>query len=115
MRGYNSGQGYKDILPGIEIKTLVHGEKSLMTKFRMHAGSELPLHSHPYEQIGYLAQGRIRLTIGAETHDAAVGDSWCIAPNVEHRAEILEDSIALEIFTPLREDYIKYLNPEDAS
>jgi len=113
MRGSNSGKGFKDIFPGIEIKTLVHGEKTLMTKYRLRIGSELPSHSHPFEQIGYLIQGRLRLTIGDDTREAAGGDSWCIAPGVTHGAKVLEDSVAIEIFSPLREEYVKYENPED--
>ena len=52
------GGAYADILPGIRIKTLVHGELSLMSKFLIKAGSELPPHSHPYEQDGLPAVGK---------------------------------------------------------
>ena len=115
MRGRDSSEGFHDILPGIGIKTLVHGEKSLMAKFNLKAGSELPSHSHPYEQIGYLIKGRLRLAIGGEIREAGPGDSWCIPSGLEHRAEILEDSVALEIFSPVREDYIEYVNLADIS
>jgi quercetin dioxygenase-like cupin family protein len=101
--------GFHDILPGIGIRTLVHGEKSLMSKFLLKAGSELPIHGHPYEQAGYLIRGRLRLFIGGEVGEAGPGDSWCIASDVPHRAEVLEDSEALEIFSPAREDYLKYI------
>jgi quercetin dioxygenase-like cupin family protein len=113
MRGRDSEKGYHDALPGIGIKTLVHGERSLLTKFRLKAGSELPAHSHPYEQTGYLLRGRLRLWIGGEVRETRPGDSWSIASGVEHRAEVLEDSEALEAFAPAREDYLKYLNPAD--
>jgi len=113
MRGWNSERGFHDILPGIGIKTLVNGERSLMTKFVLRAGSELPAHEHPYEQIGYLIQGRLRLSIGESAQEAGPGDSWCISSGVRHRAEILEDSVALEVFSPLREDYLKYENAEN--
>jgi hypothetical protein len=41
------------------------------------------------------------------------GDSWNIASNSLHNAEILEDSIAIEVFNPVREDYLKYVVKED--
>ena len=113
MRGRDSEVGFQDILPGIRIKTLVHGEKTLMSKFLLRAGSELPLHSHPYEQTGYLLSGRLALRIGEDRREAAPGDSWCIPSGVAHRAEVLEDAVALEIFSPAREDYLKFLNAED--
>jgi quercetin dioxygenase-like cupin family protein len=91
---------------GIERKTLVHGERTLMTEFRLRKGSILPRHTHQHEQTGYLVKGRIRLWIGREEHDARPGDSWCIPGGSEHGAEILEDSVAIEVFSPVREDYL---------
>jgi len=84
----------------------VYGEKTLFTEFRLKKESDLPSHSHPHEQTGYLVSGKIRLTVGDETLDAEPGDSWCIPGGVEHGAEILEDSIAIEVFSPVREDYL---------
>lgn len=97
---------YKEVLQGIRQKTLVHGEKTLMVEFLLKKGVLLPLHSHPHEQTGYLVSGRIRLFMGGEKHDVLPGDSWCIAGGEEHCAEILEDSVAVEVFSPVREDYL---------
>jgi len=91
---------------GIRFKTLVHGERTLMTEFRLTKDAKLPRHSHPYEQTGYLVSGRIRLTIGDETFTVVPGDAWCIPENVEHGAEIEEDSVAVEVFSPVRNDYL---------
>ena len=101
--------GYQPILNGIQIKTLVHGEKTLFSEFKMKAGSQLPRHAHPQEQTGYLVSGQIRLTIGGESFDVSPGDSWCVPGNLEHQAEILVDSVAIEVFAPVREDYLGYL------
>jgi quercetin dioxygenase-like cupin family protein len=102
----HSQSGYAMALKGIEQKTLVYGERTLMTEFVLKKGSTLPRHSHPHEQTGYLVKGRIRLSIGAEDYDAQPGDSWCIPSDVEHGAEIIEDSVGLEVFSPVREDYL---------
>lgn len=101
-----SGSGYKDALPGIQLKTLVYGEKTLFTEFNLQKAADLPRHKHLYEQTGYLVSGRIRLMIGEEQFEVEPGDSWCILGNVEHNAEILEDSVAVEVFSPVREDYL---------
>ncbi len=98
--------GYKQVLPGIKLKTLVYGEKTLFSEFRMEADATLPTHSHPHEQTGYLVKGKVRLTIGNETCEVGPGDSWCIPGNTEHSAEILENSVAIEVFSPVREDYL---------
>lgn len=98
--------GYHTPLAGIRQKTLVYGEKTLMTEFLLEKGSALPRHSHPYEQTGYLVSGRIRLFFDSVSRDCAPGDSWCIPSNAEHGAEILEAAIAVEVFSPVREDYL---------
>lgn len=98
--------GYNTPLPGIQMKTLVHGEKTLMTEFRLSRDAVLPRHGHPYEQTGYLVSGRLKLHIGSDTVVCEPGDSWCIPSNVEHGADVLDDAVAVEVFSPVREDYL---------
>ena len=71
----------------------------------MSKGRILPQHKHPEEQTGYLVSGHMILVIEGERHELMPGDSWAIPGNVEHGAETLEDSVALEVFSPPREDY----------
>jgi quercetin dioxygenase-like cupin family protein len=107
MFNHADDNGYKPALSGIRRKTLVHGPKTLFTEFRMEQGSSLPMHTHPHEQTGYLVKGRMKLTIGSETFETGPGDSWCIPGNVEHGSEILDDSVAIEVFSPVREEYLE--------
>lgn len=102
----HNADGYEHVLDGIFLKTLTHGDKTLMAEFRLMKGSQLPSHAHPHEQTGYLVSGRIRLTIGEEPFVVEPGDSWCIPGNVAHRAEALEDAVGVEVFSPVREDYL---------
>jgi quercetin dioxygenase-like cupin family protein len=102
----NDVNGYKDPLEKIKMKTLVHGEKTLLTEFKLEKGAVLPRHKHPHEQTGYLVSGRIDLTIGDTTHNVHPGDSWCIPGSIDHNAVAQEDSVAVEVFSPVREDYL---------
>jgi len=97
---------YQTVAPGILMRTLCFGSGTLMTEFRLLHGHTLPTHSHPHEQTGYLIGGHIMLTIGDETHDVMPGDSWCISGGVQHGAEVVQDSIAVEVFSPVRDDYL---------
>ena len=106
MFAIHDENGYVVPVEGIEMKTLVYGEKTLLVRFKMTKGALLPSHNHPHEQTGYLVSGRINLYIGHECRNAGPGDSWCIESGVEHRAEVLEDSVAIEVFSPVREDYL---------
>lgn len=101
-----TSDGFKNPLPGIEIKTLVYGDKTLLTRFHLKKGVQLPLHSHPHEQTGFLVSGKMKLFIDHEEFFTEPGDSWCVAGGLEHRAEILEDSVAIEVFSPVREEYL---------
>jgi quercetin dioxygenase-like cupin family protein len=98
--------GYRQAVAGVRMKTLVFGENTLFTEFLLQSDHTLPRHAHEQEQTGYLVSGAIRLTIGDETFDVQPGDSWCIPGNVEHGAEILADSVAIEVFSPVRKDYL---------
>ncbi len=99
-------KGYREVISGIRAKTLVYGENTLVAEFRMEAGSILPEHSHFHEQTGYLVEGKMHLTIDGQTFEVERGDCWCINGGSGHSAEILEYSVAVEVFSPLREDYL---------
>jgi len=106
MFNQHNDSGYVEALPGITRKTLVFGDKTLMAEFILMKGCVLPLHAHPYEQTGYLVKGHLRLKIGAEEFEVHAGDSWSIPVNVEHGAQVVEDSVAIEVFSPVRQDYL---------
>lgn len=101
------------MVKGVKVKALTHGEKTLTAEFLLSKGSHIPEHSHPNEQAGYLVDGRLRLHVGSKSKVMLPGDSWCVASNVKHKVDVLEDSVAVEVFSPRREDYIKYLNHAD--
>lgn len=98
--------GYREVAAGVVMKYVVHGANTMMVKFRLAAGSNLPPHRHPHEQTGFLVSGSLQFTIGGETSTLAPGASWCILGGVEHSVEALEDSEVLEVFAPIREDYL---------
>lgn len=98
--------GYRQAADGVAMKTLVHGANTLFTEFRLEGGHLLPMHSHEQEQTGYLVSGSIMLTIGEKTFLVEPGDSWCIPGNMVHGARILEDAVAIEVFAPVRPDYL---------
>ena len=102
----NSDEGYLSPLSGISQKTLVYGKKTLLVEFRLKMGAIVPQHRHPHEQTGYLVSGRIRLIISGKAHNCEPGDSWCIPAGVEHGADILENAVAVEVFSPVRQEYI---------
>ena len=98
--------GYVTAAPGIRRKTLVYGTKTLMAEFILEKGAVISHHRHPQEQTGYLISGHMILTIGDDIQEVRPGDSWAVPANVEHHAKILQNSVALEVFAPRRDDYL---------
>lgn len=113
MFGKKSDNGYTNVLEGIRVKAITHGKETLMTEFLLQKNSVLPEHTHAHEQTGYLVKGKMKLFVADSSSVLNPGDSWNIPSNVTHRAEIMEDSVAIEVFSPCRVDYLKYVNGED--
>ncbi len=102
----NDSSKFKPLLQGVSMRSLAFEEKTILCEFKLEKGNAIPSHRHPYEQTGYLIHGKLNFRIGSDWFLAETGDSWCIPENVEHQVEILEDSTALELFSPIRPDYL---------
>ena len=67
-----------------------------------------PPHSHPHEQVSYVAAGELIVHIGDDSTRLRVGDMFTVPPNVPHTIQLLNDYVRLvDTFTPLREDFLK--------
>ena len=113
MFGGKSDNGYSKVLDGIKVKTIMYGQETLMVEFLLQKNSVLPEHAHDQEQTGYLVKGKMKLFVDDSSSVLNPGDSWNIPSNVRHGAEIIEDSLAVEVFSPCCADYLKYVNSED--
>jgi quercetin dioxygenase-like cupin family protein len=98
-------------MEGLEtlILTGLHGERMMMVLNTTLPGHRVPLHAHPHEQVGVVHGGRAKLRIGSEERVVKKGDFYCIPANVPHSDETIgnEPFIMLDIFYPVREDFIE--------
>ena len=101
-----NSEGYNIPAKGIQMKSLVYGDKTHLCEFRLDEGSIIPKHSHPHEQTGYLVSGKIQFVIEGRIFDAEPGDSWSVPGNAPHSANVLQDSVIVEVFSPVREEYL---------
>ena len=92
--------------PGLTRRVLAYNENLMLTEHTMEKGSVFPRHSHPHDQLAYLVSGHIRVSAGDQSFEAHAGDSFVLHGGVEHQVWALETSVALDIFTPMREDYL---------
>lgn len=99
-------------MEGLETTVLsgLHGEQMMMVLNATLPGHSVPTHSHPHEQIGMVYSGRAVLRIGHEERTVQKGDFYCIPAGVPHSDTGLGDEpfVMLDIFYPVREDFIAY-------
>jgi len=88
-------------------REVLHSAMMTVAKLRLKAGATVPEHHHVNEQISLVMEGAIRFHIGGETQVISAGQAVVIPSNVPHWVEALEDSLAIDLFTPIREDWIK--------
>ena len=63
-------------------------------------------HEHPHEQLAYILSGKLTVETENESFVVTAGDSFVVPGGVRHRVIAMEESVALDVFTPAREDYI---------
>ena len=95
----------KNIAPGVVRKILVAEGKMMVAELQMDAGAEVPVHQHLHEQVTYVVEGCLQVTLNGETRLLKKGDSVYFGPNEPHSVKTLEDSKAIDVFTPQREDF----------
>jgi quercetin dioxygenase-like cupin family protein len=101
----------KDIAPetvgqGVQRKILGYDQNLMMVSVDFKKDSIGPLHAHPHTQVTYIISGSFDVQIGAEKKTLRGGDCYFIPPNIEHGVVALEDSALVDVFTPVREDFI---------
>lgn len=94
-----------EMLPGLVRRTLISGEQLMICRFDLERGVEIPEHSHPHHQAGYVVSGKVRVTVDGNCCELKSGDSYSAPPNALHSAVALETSIVVDTFSPPREDY----------
>ena len=85
----------------------IHTETMTLARVVLRQGALVPEHQHENEQIATVLEGRLRFVVAGEEHILAAGESVALGPNVPHEVEALEDSVVLDVFSPVREDWLR--------
>ena len=78
-----------------------------VARLDIRKGCSVPEHSHHNEQISMIERGSMRFVLGGVEKIVRAGEVLQIPPHVPHSAEALEDCIAVDLFSPPREDWIR--------
>jgi unsaturated pyranuronate lyase len=90
-------------------RRLVTGEHMMLAHVYLKKGCVVPMHSHENEQLTYILQGALRFWIGDESAESFVlnaGEVLAIPPHVPHKAEAVEDTLDVDVFSPPRQDWL---------
>lgn len=88
-------------------RKVIHGRNMTIARLRLRKSVVVPTHNHINEQITLLESGALRFIIEGEEKIARSGDIIQIPPNAAHLVEALEDSVAIDLFSPVREDWVR--------
>ncbi len=95
-----------EIAPGIRRRTVTSGGSMYQMIANLEAGSVMPAHQHPQEQIAHVLQGRMRLIVSGQPHELTAGMAYYLGANVPHGVETVENTVVLDTFSPPRGDYL---------
>lgn len=92
---------------GTTRKIMAVGEREMMVEVTFKKGGVGTPHTHPHEQVSYIVKGSFDFTLEGETRTVKAGDSIHIPSGAMHGTVALEDSVILDVFSPIREDFLK--------
>jgi quercetin dioxygenase-like cupin family protein len=96
------------VVEGID-RRIINGDQMMLTHVYLDKGAVVPLHSHHNEQFTYVLEGVLRFWIGdegSEPIDIRAGEVLHIPAHVPHKAEALEDTLDVDVFSPPRQDWL---------
>jgi quercetin dioxygenase-like cupin family protein len=100
-------------------RKIVTGEREMVTQIYLKKGALVPMHSHESEQMTYVLQGLLKFLVAGEEVIVREGDILHIPSWAPHQAEALDDTFTLDIFSPIRQDWLDktddYLRPKQGA
>lgn len=86
---------------------IVTGEREMLAQIYLKRGALVPVHSHESEQMTYILQGALKVSVGGEVLTVREGEVLHVPSGVPHQAEALEDTLELDVFSPIRQDWVR--------
>ena len=89
-------------------RKIVTGEREMVAQVYLKKGALVPMHSHESEQMTYVLQGALKFLINGEEITVREGEVLHIPSWIEHQAEALDDTFELDLFSPIRQDWLDH-------
>ena len=88
-------------------RKIVSGEREMLAQIYLKRGALVPMHSHESEQMTYILQGALKVLVGGEEVTVREGEVLHIPSRMPHQAEALEDTLELDVFSPIRPEWVE--------
>ena len=88
-------------------RKIVTGEREMVAQIYLKRGALVPMHKHESEQMTYILQGALKVLVGNEEITVREGEVLHIPSWIPHQAEALEDTFELDVFSPVRPDWVR--------
>ena len=92
---------------GVRRQIMGYDDRIMLVNVEFDKGGIGPMHQHHHSQVTYVISGQFDLTIGEETRRMKGGDAFYIPPNVMHGAICIEKGVLIDVFSPIREDFME--------
>ncbi len=87
-------------------RRFITADRLTLARFELKRGSVVPQHAHENEQVSYIVSGALKFIVDGRDIIVKSGEVLQIPPNVPHAAEAVEDTLAIDVFSPVRQDWV---------
>ncbi len=98
---------WQEVDKGIKRKIMSYDDRLMLVKVAFETGGVGTLHQHPHTQISHVESGVFEVEVNGEKQVLKAGDAFYIPPNVIHGAICVEAGVLIDVFSPMREDFIE--------
>ena len=94
-------------------RKIVSGEREMLVQIYVKRGCLVPMHTHDSEQMTYVLQGALKFVVAGEEITVREGEVLHIPSGTAHQSEALEDTFELDVFSPIRRDWLSAADEEN--
>lgn len=98
---------WEPVVPGLKRKIMGYNDEIMMVQVHFETGGVGANHQHIHSQTTYVVSGEFEVNIDGKKQILKTGDGFYVAPNLDHGAVCLSEGILIDVFSPVREDFLK--------